>query len=798
MTLLRDIRYAIRVLARTPAFTLTVIATLAIVIGANTAVFSLVDAVLLKPLPFPDADRLVLVSESRQAAPVSNTAPVRLAEWNEASSTFAAITGHYTEDVSEISGDLPEKFRLARVAPRFLEVWGIAPALGRGLALEDSQVGAAPVALVSDRYWRAYLDGDPGVLERQVRLGDGEYSVVGVMPADFHFPDRDVDIWVPRIYFPWMMQRGLLWYSAYGRLEPGVTVEQARADLGAIQTRLGEQFPDTDRDVGVHVEPLKDTVVGGVRGSLWIVYGAVSVLVLIAATNVAALLLARAARRNQETAVRFAIGASRVSVLAQSVTETAVLAVAGTGLGLLVAAAVSAMLRAFVAEVPRMEEFAFGSAVLPYTAITVIAVTVLCGLWPAVRATRVSAAGSVLADARRTQVSGRHELQWLFVGVQVTLAVVLLAGSGLLIRSLLELSQVDPGFDADRVLSLRISGSYQDFEELAPRVGTILDELASLPGVDAAAMSAPVPGVLDDGSGFQFGTTEWARLEGRTDQEQPLISDFRVASPSYFATMGIPLLAGDLCAVPVEGAVPETMVNAAFAARYSPGTPVVGRMLFDEGASYRIAGVVGDAREFGPARRANPTVYPCRTAYVNPATTFLLRARGDGDPMALLGPVRAKIKELEPQRAVFDVAVLTERMGNEHSQDRLRTIALALFAAVALSLASLGVYGTLSYVVSLRRREVGLRVALGAPQARIIVELVGKALRVVGVACIVGLAVSFAFSQLLAGMLYGVSSADPLALGAVVALVIGVAAAAALVPAHRASRVDPMTVLRED
>lgn len=794
---LSNVRYAVRVLSRTPGFTLTVVVTLAIVIGANTAVFSLVDAVLLKPLPFPDADRLVLLSQAREGVPIGNTAPVRLEEWNEASSTFAAITGHSTEDVSELSGDLPEKFRLARVAPRFLDVWGVAPALGRGLAPEDSQAGAARVALVSHRYWTDYLDADRGVLQRHVRLGEGQYSIVGVMPASFRFPDRDVDIWVPRVYLPWMMQRTLLWYSAYGRLEPGVTLEQARADLATVQARLGEQYPDTDREVGVYMEPLKDTVVGSVRGSLWIVFGAVSVLALIAATNIAALLLARAARRNQEIAVRLSLGASRGSVLAQSFTETAVLAVAGTGLGLLVATAVAAALRASVAELPRIEELAFGSAVLPYTVLSVVAVTALCGLLPAVRATRVSAAGSVLADARRTQVSGRHALQWLFVGVQVTLAVVLLAGSALLIRGLLELSRVDPGFDAGRVLSLRISGSYQDFDALAPRVGTLLDELAALPGVEVAAMSGPVPGVLDDGSGFQFRTDEWARLEGRADQEQSLLADSRVASPSYFATMGISLLAGELCTVPVEGGVPETMVNASFAARHSPGASVVGRTLFARGGtSYRIVGVVGDAREYGLARRTNPTVYACRTAYVNPATAFLLRT--SGDPAALIPSVRAKIKELEPQRAVFDIAPLAERMGAEYSQDRLRTAALALFAAVALSLASLGIYGTLSYVVGLRRREVGLRVALGAPRRRIVAELVGKALRVVAIACIAGLALSFALSQLLAGMLYGVSSADPLALGAVVALVTAVGVVAALVPALRAAHVDPMTVLRED
>jgi predicted permease len=796
-TLVRNVRYAVRVLARTPAFTATVVATLAIVIGANTAVFALIDAVLLKPLPFPEADRLVLLSEARGGAPISNTAPVRIEDWNEQTTTLEAITGYYTEDVSETSRDLPEKFRLARVAPRFHEVLGIAPALGRSLTPADNQAGATPVALVSDRYWKEYLGGDPGVLDRQVRLADGVYSIVGVMPASFRFTDRAVDIWVPRVYFPWMLERNLLWYSAYGRLRPGVTVEQARADLATIQARLGEQYPDTDRVVGIHMEPLKDSVIGGVRGSLWVVFGAVSVLVLIASTNVAALLLARAARRNQEIAVRLSLGASRTSVLAQSFTETAVIATAGAGLGLLLAVATSSVLRAWTADVPRADELVLGSAVLPYTVVTVLAVTALCGILPALRAARVSATGGLLAAARRTQVSGRHALQWLFVGVQVSLAVVLLAGSGLLMRSLVQLSRVDPGFQADRVLSFRISGSYQDFEELAPRVGAILDELAGLPGIEAAAMSAPVPGVLDDGSGFQFSTTEWARLEGRAEQEQRILGDFRVVSPGYFATMRIPLVGGELCTVPVEGTLPTMMVNAAFAARYSPDATIVGRTLFGlTGANYRIAGVVGDSREYGLDRRANPTVYPCRTAYVNPATAFLVRTRAE--PTSAVAAVRAKLKELEPLRAVYDVAPLADRMGDEFSQDRLRTAALALFATVALSLASLGVYGTLSYVASLRRREVGLRVALGAQQRSIVAQFVAKALGIVVFACVIGIAVTLASARLISGMLFEVSAADPATLAGVIVLVVGVAALAALLPAWRAARVEPMRVLREE
>jgi predicted permease len=659
--MLRNIRYALRVLARTPAFTVTIVATLAIVIGANATVFSLIDAVLLKPLPFPDADRLVLLSESREGAPISNTAPVRIEEWNEASSTLEAITGYYTEDVSETSGDLPERFRLARVAPRFHEVWGVAPALGRGLTPADSQVGASSVVLISDRFWRARLGADPNVTGRSLRLGDEEVAIAGVMPASFRFHDADVDLWAPRVFFPWMSDRNLLWYSAFGRLKPGVSVEQARADLELVQAGLAERYPETDRDVGIYMAALKDDVVGGVRSSLFVVFGAVSLLLLIATTNIAALLLSRAAQRKQEIAVRLSLGASRGSVLAHSFTETAVLAVIGAALGLFIAAALSAGLRAWVPDLPRIEEVVLGGAVLPYTAVAVVVVTLLCGLLPAIRTMR-TATGGLLGEARRTQVSGRHSLQWLFVGVQVTLAVVLLAGSGLLIRSFLELSRVEPGFEPNRILSFRVSGSYVDFEQFAPRVEGILDELRALPGVEAVASSAPVPGVLDDGSGFQFGLAEFKPLEGRTDDDPRVLAEWRVVSPSYFGTMQIPLLSGDLCGA--RQSDPNVMVNMAFAARYFGASPV-GRNLgrIDNDFTYRIAGVVGDSREFALNRAPVPTVYACRIAYANPALAFLVRTRGD--PTAMTESVRTKIKQLEPLASRYDVAPLAERIGNE-------------------------------------------------------------------------------------------------------------------------------------
>jgi putative ABC transport system permease protein len=528
------------------------------------------------------------------------------------------------------------------------------------------------------------------------------------------------------------------------------------------------------------------------------------VLLLIACTNIGSLLLSRAARREQEVAVRFSLGASRWAVAAQVLTEAGLLAIAGAAAGLLVAAGAAAALRSVAAGFPRLDELRVDAPLLLYTGVSIVLVTLLCGVVPALR----SASGSDVRVARagRAQVSDRHALQWSFVGVQVALSVALLCGAGLLLRSFQELGRVDPGFDADHVLTFRVSGSYGESGNIADHIEPILDGFRTLPGVEAAATSSPVPGVLNDRSGFEFGAADYVLVEGRSD-DHPMHSEYRVVSSSYFPTMRIPVLAGEVCKRPQAiSATPTTVdavVNQAFASRYlgarSPlglGLQAAGTVGSRDPGILRIVGVVGDARDFGLDREPTPTIYTCFTAIAYPPLAFLIRTHGA--PLSVVGSVRQRLKEIAPQRSVFDVRPLTERIGAEYAQGRLRTALLVMFAGAALSLVCLGVYGTLSYIVSLRRREIGLRVALGALSGTIVAQFVTQALRVVGVACVAGLVLSLAFGRALSGLLFGVSPSDPLTLAGVVVLVVGVAALAAFLPSLRASRIDPMEALREE
>ena len=791
-----NLKSAFRFIRKSPSFSLAVILTLALGIGANSAVFSAIDAILLQPLPFPNGDQLMAISQfqPKLSNPSSYVAPVRVEDWNRMNSTFQAITGYYVDDASETSGALPEKITWGLVAPRFVQVWGVAPALGRDFRPEEERYGGPSAVLISDRYWRRRFGADPTMVGKQLRIGGHSSQVVGVMPASFLFPIHDVDVWTPvLIGAPYTQSRNATWYRTVGRLKPGVSVAQAQADLATVQAQLGKAFPKSDGDLAVSIEPLKETTVSGVRKSLWILFGSVSLLLLIACTNIVALLLARSAQRQHEISVRFSLGASRGTLVTQFLTEAFVLALSGAALGLLVAWGAAHVFRALAANLPRVEEIHLDARIVAYAMACSVLVTLLCGLFPAIRGTRGGISGS-LAQASRTQVSARNPLQWMLVGVQVALAVTLLAGAGLLLRSFQALGRVSPGFETNSILTMHISASWgetADMPRLMQRIARIVEALRSVPGVEAAATSAMLPGVSGQ---YQ---TETKILEGEQDPQHKVLAETRFTSPGYFETMKIPLLSGEACREDIKN--PQIMVNRSFADTFLARDGAAGQHIQMLGNSFlppgQIRGIVGDARESGINREPGPAVYWCFSAPM-PDPYYLVRTTGD--PMAMAQTLRSKIHEIEPGRSVFDISPLTDHLDDAFAENRMRTVLLAFFAVTAISLACVGLHGTLSYSVNVRKREVGLRLALGALRSQIVKQFLWQGIGVTLLGCLAGWILAIASGRLLSGMLYGVAPSDATTLAAVVALVLGVSVAASLLPAMRAARVEPMQVLREE
>jgi len=789
--MLQNIRVAVRSLARTPAFTMAVVLTLALGIGANSAVFSAIDAVLLKPLPFPESERLVRIQQHNARVAEPGVAPVRLLDWARMNSTFQTITGYYTQDGAETSGELPERVKQAFVAPRFLEVWGAPPALGRDFTDAEFRFGGSFAAIISDRLWRRRFNADPAAIGKQLRFAQTSYTIVGVMPASFLSPDREVEMWIPVFMdAPYAQSRFNVWFTVVGRLKPGVVVEQASANLASVQAALGREFGAPDSDLTVSISSLKETQVGRAGQSLWLLFGAVSVLLLIACANITALLLARASRREHDVAVRYSLGAARGAVVLQFLTESFVLALAGAAVGLALAFAAIHGFRVLAFNFPRADEITLDLRIVLYTLGCAAATTLLCGIVPAVRGSRRDARSS-LASASRTLVSSRNPIQWTLVGAQIALAVVLLAGAGLLLKSLLALGRVSPGFDVTNVLTFRLTGSWAE-GDMRQRAERTLEFLETIPGIERATLGFTFPGAPAEYA------TELTVLEGRPGTEPRINAETRFVAAGYFDVMRIPLLAGKKCRERRDPAYIEALVNRSFAKAYFPGEDPIGRNLRLPNANatpVRIVGVVEDALEAGIDRAVAPVLYRCGVS-AQPNAAFMVRTHND--PTAMVETLRRKLREFEPLRSVYDIKSLEERLSDAFAQNRLRTLLLAFFAATAVSLACIGLYGTLSYFVSVRRREIGLRLALGAVRSRIIGRFMARGVAVAAFGCLIGLTLTAAFTRVLSGLLFGVSPWDPATLTGVTALMLAAAAAASCLPSIRAARLEPMQVLRDE
>jgi len=650
----------LRVVARRPGFAATLALTLALGIGASSTVFSLIDAVLLRPLPYPDSERLVALHETKLADPGYRTpvAPGRLEDWQRLSAGFADVSGSYQDTLTDTTGPAPERLSAAFTAPRFFAVMGTAPALGRVFTAEEEGYGGPLAAIVSDELWRRRFGADPGALGRTLMLSGQSYAIVGVMPPPFQYPAADTEVWAPKQAPPDLLRtREARFCDAIARLKPGVTVERARTTLAAAQARLDGEYPKTDAGWSVAVEPLRDALVGGVRAPLWLLLGAVGLLLAIACANVACLLLARFNSRAPEIAARISFGAARAAIARQLFAEGLVYAFTGGMLGLGAALAGIDFLRTRLPEIPRIAELRMDArAVAAVAGITLLA-AVLFALAPILQTARRDLTGALILGGRG-MVGGRKRLPRILVAAQFALATALLIGAGLSIRSLTKLQETPLGFHPERVLALRVGASFGEAPGTTiARHQRLLDALASVPGVTAVSVSSGLPGV----------DPAWPRefeIEGEPSPDGTVrFATWRIVTAGYFQTLGIPVTEGRTCRMNTDPLEPfEALVNRSFAARYLRGREAIGRTIRggpQGDAAARIVGVVADAREDAPGSAPQPLIYACGYLRYWPDSDFLVQAR---DPAALVNAARTAVQSLEPARPVYSVRPLTQAL----------------------------------------------------------------------------------------------------------------------------------------
>jgi len=792
---LRDFRYALRMVARKPGFATTVILTLGLGIGSSSTIFSLIDTVLIRPLPFPASERLVAVHEAKASDERSRTrvAPGRLEDWQLLSSAFEAIAGSSKDTLTETSGPVPERISGARVSPRFFSVLGAPPALGRVFDSEEERFGGPLAVVISDGIWRRLFSADPGVLKRSLMLTGLRYTIVGVMSSTFQYPDSSIDVWVPRQATPHLLQiREARFYAGVGRLKPGVTLEQAQADLAAVQKRLGDEYPKTDAGWSVAVEPLKDQLVGKVRLALWLLMGSVSLLLLIACANVACLLLARLNSRNAEIATRRSLGAGRAAIARQLFTEGLVYAMGG---GLLGAAATFSgirFLRQQLTEIPRINELAADGRILAMVIAVSVLAAVIFSLAPMLQTLRRDSTVSLLRGGRHV-IGSRQRLTRVLVSAQLALATALLIGAGLFLRSLLKLQEAPLGFRPENVLALRVGASFNESPDSAiQRHQRTLDALASVPGVTAVSMSSGLPGV----------NPAWPRefqIAGEPSPDGSMrFAAWRVITAGYFQTLGIPILDGQTCRMNSDPKNPfEALVNRTFADQYFQGRNPLGHaiLLGPVGdSSTKIVGIVADAREDGHSKQAQPLIYACGYLRYWPDSDFLIQSR---NPAAIASAARMAAQNLEPSRPVYSVRPLTSALTGALSQTRFRAQLISLFSIMALMLAAIGLYGVMSYMVSQRTREIGIRLALGARRGQILADILRSGGVLASAGAVAGIALAAVASRLVATLLYGVQPSDVGSYAMATAALLGVAVLACLIPGRRAISIDPTQALRE-
>jgi putative ABC transport system permease protein len=801
--LIQDFRYAGRLLRRSPAFTVVAVAALALGIGANAAIFSVIDTLLLRPLPYAAPDRLAVVWEHNLPRDRRNnvTSPGNFIHWRELNRSFADLAAVSLTFRATLTGagdpvELPQQL----VTGNLLRVLGVRPALGRDFQPEEDAPGVA-VALISDRIWRQRFGADPGIVNRTITLNAQPTLVAGVMPPGFSILDKHVDVWSPMALTAAHRTPRGRWTCVVGRVKDGVTMAQAHDDMVRVHAELTRRFPNFNTGWTANVVPLKQQLTGDVRPALLVMLGAVGFVLLIACANVGNLVLARATARQRELAVRAALGADRARLIRQMLAESLLLSLLGAGAGLGLAWWALLALRSSVADtlpIARLEEVGLNGTVLLFAVGAAVLSAIVFGVAPAFTTAGARLTDTLKDGGRSGSAARGARVRSAFVVVEIALALILLVGAGLLLRSFVTLLRVDPGFEPARTMTVKVSiptSKYPDALRQQAFFRQLFERLDALPGVVATGSTSflPIAG-LGAATGFEIvGQPKPAPGQGP-------VTDVRVVGNDYFRAMGIPLIRGRAFDTRDEGTkVRRVIVNRALADKHFPGQDPIGRSIivgwFDEGPD-EIVGVVGDVHQQDLETSPRATIYWPPGRFTYPFATIAIRTAGD--PRSIVPAAVAALHEIDPNVAAADIRTMEEVIDGSVAQRRLTMLLLAAFAGLALVLAAVGIYGVIGYSVSQRTQEIGIRMALGAQRGAVLRMVVGQAMRLAAIGLAAGAAGAWVLTRLMQKLLFGVTPSDPVTFVAVSASLAVVAAAAASIPGLRATRVDPVVALRAE
>ncbi len=806
-SLLQDVRYGIRVFLRNPGFTFVAVLVLALGIGANSAIFSVINAVLLKPLPFRDSERLVWIHGSQTQLPISPVNTADYLDWKAQSRTFETIACFFAYGARNLSSaDGPaEQLRAVFVASDMFKLLGVQPMLGRNFLPQEDQPASSEVVLLSHGLWQRRFGADRNIVGKTLKLDGLDYTVIGVMPPDFQFPilgadySLPADFWLPLPLSPERAaDRNTNYLNVLGRLKPGVTLDQARSEMNLIEKHLEAQYPATNTGDGIVLVPMYEEIVAKSRTTLYLLLGTVVLVLLIACANAANLLLARAASRRKEIAIRTALGVGRARMIRQLLTESTLLAVLSGALGLFLGqVGVKLLILLSPGNLPRLKEAGLDLSVLGFTFAVSILTGILFGLAPALQLRRVNLNESLSEGGRTGSSGGRARMRNTLVVTEIALAFLLFIASGLVMKSFIRVLMEQPGWNSTNLLTMELSLTYAKYKD-DPQKQTrffqqVIGRTKNLPGVKAVGGATILP--------FNGDSSTYFNIIGRPSapENQLPAASFTFITPAYFQTMGIPLLKGRDFTDRDDGSGPKVaIINERLAQKYFPGENPIGQRInirYGTGTVEReIVGIAGNVKHFGLDQDAAPYFY--MPAYEDPRWFLYLIVRTAANPISAAKIIRQEVAKIDPDQPVANIETMEEILATSVAPRRFSVFLISVFAGISLVLSAIGIYSVISYSVSQRRNEFGVRMALGAQTRDILKLVVGQGFRLILIGILIGLAGAFAFTRVLAGMLFHVSTKDPFIFTGISLTLVIVALIASYIPARRATRIDPMIVLR--